>query len=124
MFKKIKESLFSEYEWIVDCTALVAPDDIKKNRIYAALGYFIFFIPLVFADDSPFARFHCNQALINILLSTIVAVVLSFIPYAGIVLLVVQELLCIAFAIRGIVYALKGNAVGIPLVGWITLLKY
>ena len=124
MFKKIKDFLFFEYEWIVDCTELVPPDDIEKNRVYAALGYLIFFIPLVFADSSPFARFHCNQALINMLLSTIVAVVLSFIPYAGVVLLIVQEVLCIVFAVRGMVYALKGKAVGIPLVGWITLLKY
>ena len=124
MFKKIRDFLFSEYEWIVDCTELVTEDDIQKNRIYAAFGYLIFFIPLVFADNSPFARFHCNQAIINLLLSTIVAALLSLIPYVGVLLLIAQEILCIIFAVRGMVFALRKKAIGIPLVGWITLLKY
>ena len=116
--------IFRNYEWKVDFTENIPRHDIRSSRYSAALGYIVFIIPWVFHDDKQFARFHCNQSLINLLMSTIGAILLGSIPYAGPVLVAAQEALCLIWMIRGIVLSLRGKAVSIPLVGWITLIPY
>lgn len=122
--KKIKNILFGNYEWIVDFTNDISEKDKKESKVTAALGYLCFIIPIVFHDDKQFARFHANQSLANLCLSTIGAVLLSFIPYIGIYLVIAQEVLCFGFMIRGILLALQGKALSIPLLGWITIIAY
>lgn len=124
LFLWLRENVFSEYETVVDFTRHVREQDIKKSKVAAVLGYLIFFIPLVFADDLQFARFHCNQSILNLLLSTVGAVLWSFIPVVGPFLVLIQEIACFIFMIRGMILAARGKAVGIPLVGWITILPY
>ena len=123
-FEKIKEWWSSHYRFIVDFTEYIVRSDYEKTKVSAALGYLFFFIPLVMHGEAQYARFHCNQAFINTLLSTIGAVLLSFIPYAGPFLMILQEIFCVIWAIRGFILALKGKARGIPLIGWITLIAY
>ena len=123
-FQTLKEKLFGNYERVVDFTEYIRKKDAEKTRIASAFGYLLFFVPLIWHDDSQFARFHTNQSLINLILSTIGAVILGFVPYAGMFLVMIQELLCVIWAIRGIYYALNRKAVGIPFVGWITIVPY
>ena len=66
--------------------------DYEKNRILGALGYVIFFIPLIANSKSRFCRFCANQG------------ALAWIVYAAVAL------------IFGIVNALLG---WIPLIGWV-----
>jgi len=40
------------------------PEDVRKNKGVAILAYILFFMPLVVAEKSTFARFHANQSLI------------------------------------------------------------
>ncbi len=122
--RSVRDKLFGNYEWIVDFTGSIRPKDAKKAKYSSVIGYPFFFVPMVFHGDNQFARFHCNQSLINLALSTVVAVLLSMIPYAGPYLMAVQEVLCVIWMIRGMVYAARGKAVGIPLVGWITIVAY
>lgn len=110
--------------WIVDFTEHIPSHDICKSKICAVAGYLFFMIPMVFGEDKQFARFHCNQALLNLILSTVVAVLLRMIPIVGAYLAIIQELLCIFFGIRGILLSIKGKARGIPLIGWITIVPY
>ena len=124
IFGWLRKKLFGNYEWIVDFTAQIRPRDVKKAKVTSAIGYVFFFVPMIFHDDNQYARFHTNQALLNLALSTVAAVLLSLIPYVGPYLMAVQEALCLIWMIRGIVFALKGKAVSIPLVGWITILPY
>lgn len=123
--RKTKEKLFGNYEWKVDFTSEI-PKKTKswEARLTAAGGYLIFIIPLWFCVDNQFARFHGNQALINTALSTIIASILNCIPVIGWALAVLQLLICMLITIRGIILSLMGKAVSIPLVGWITLLRY
>lgn len=116
--------MFASYERIVDVTDKVPASDMEKARTSAALAYVFFFIPLILHSDNCFARFHCNQAVINLLLSTVGAVLLGLVPYAGPFLLAAQELVCLIIAVRGICLAARGKAVGIPFVGWITIIRY
>lgn len=109
---------------ILDYTEEIPGYDIKKSRISAAFGYLCFFIPLTLHGDRQFARFHSNQALINLLLSTVGAVVLGMIPVAGPYLLLAQEAMCLVLAVRGVVLSLQGKARGIPLLGRIEIIAY
>ncbi len=119
-----KEKPIWKYMRTLDVTDRISEKDIQRSRISAACAYIFFFIPLIFQEDKHFARFHCNQALLNLLLSTVGAVLLSVIPYVGPFLLLAQELTCLGFAVRGMLLAMRGKAVGLPLVGRVTLLVY
>lgn len=108
--------------------------DIEENRIYAGLGYLIFFIPFL-AKDSKFARFHANQillllipsAIINILGGIISALLLGGLHFgmAGFVGLVITiiDLLIGAVAIFNMINAFQGKATRIPIVGRMTILQ-
>lgn len=122
--RSVREKLFGNYEWIVDFTGSIKPRDVKKAKVSSIIGYVFFFVPMIMHEDNQFARFHCNQSIINLALSTIVAVLLSMIPYIGPYLMALQEILCVIWMIRGMFYAAKGKAISIPLVGWITILPY
>lgn len=124
VFAVQKENRIRNYLRTLDVTNLISEKDIQQSRISAACSYIFFFVPLIFQEDKHFARFHCNQAMLNLLLSTVVAVLLSIVPYAGPFLLLAQEIICIGFAARGVWLAMRGKAVGLPLVGRITLLVY
>lgn len=86
------------------------------------LGYLCFFIPMTMHDDRQFARFHANQSIINLILSTVVTVIWGMIPYVGPFLMILQELLF--FMIRGMILSYRGVARSLPLVGWITIYPY
>ena len=123
-FGSVREKIFGNYEWIVDFTGSIRPRDVKKARVSSIIGYIFFFVPMIMHDDNQFARFHCNQSILNLALSTVVSVLLSLIPYIGPYLMALQEILCVIWMIRGMIYAGKGKAISIPLVGWITILPY
>ena len=122
--RSVRKKLFGNYEWIIDFTGAIKPRDVKKAKVSSIIGYIFFFVPMIMHDDNQFARFHCNQSILNLALSTIVSVLLSMIPYIGPYLMAVQEVLCVIWMIRGMIYAAKEKAIGIPLVGWITILAY
>ena len=123
-FGSVRDKIFGNYEWIVDFTGSIRPRDVKKARVSSIIGYIFFFVPMIMHDDNQFARFHCNQSILNLALSTVVSVLLSLIPYIGPYLMALQEILCVIWMIRGMIYAAKGKAISIPLVGWITILPY
>lgn len=93
-------------------------------RICSAIGYMFFFVPIIMQENNQFSHFHANQGLLNLILSTVVATVLSFIPYAGIYLALLMELFCLFNLVRGIVLSLQGKARGIPVFGQITIVAY
>ena len=123
-FSALKRRLFGGYEWIVDFTDQIPKYDVKKCRISSMLGYLCFFIPMTMHDERQFARFHCNQSIINLILSTVIADIWGMIPYIGSYLMIQQEVLCLIFMIRGMILSYKGIARSIPLVGWITIYPY
>ncbi len=118
------KKMFGNYERVVDFTRVISDKDKKEAKIAGALGYICFIIPMILCEDKQFARFHCNQSLVNLLLSTVVALLWSFIPYVGVYMVLLQELLCLFFALRGIIQCIMGTARSIPFVGWITIVAY
>ena len=123
-FRKLKNKLFGRYERVVNFTEFIPAHDVRASKVSAVFAYIFFFVPLIFCDDRQFGRFHANQSLVNLLLSSLGAVLLSFIPYVGPFLMIAQEALCLVWAVRGMILAGRGKAISIPFVGWITLLAY
>lgn len=124
VFEAVWGRLFGNYETVVDFSGLISENDKKTSRLTAALGYLCFIIPMVFHEDKQFARFHCNQSFLNLILSTVVALVWSFIPYIGVYLVLLQEIICVLIALRGIAQSFSGKAKSIPFIGWITFIAY
>ena len=86
-------------------------------------------IPLLAAKDSRFARFHCNQGLVLAIAEIICWIALSILgglPIIGWIFRVIASvfgLVCLIFAILGIVNAANGRAKELPFVGSFQLLK-
>ncbi len=97
--------------------------DVKDNKVMAILAYFIFFLPLIAAKDSKFARFHANQGLIvlivSIAASIVGAILSSIIPFFG----MVTSLASLALAIFGVLNAANGEMKELPVVGKISIIK-
>jgi uncharacterized membrane protein len=97
---------------------------VEKNKTMAILAYFIFFLPLITdAKNSPFAKFHANQALVLLLAWIIGSFVSGFIPIIGWFLIgPLIAIACVIFLILGIVNASNGEMKELPLIGGIHLL--
>lgn len=99
-------------------------NDIEKNKGVAALAYLIFFIPLLVAKESKFAKFHANQGLNLLLLSLAVNVVGGMIPIIGwFIILPLGGVLTLVLFIMGIINAINGETKKLPLIGNVELLK-
>jgi len=107
----------------------VDESDAEKNKTFGILAYIIFFIPLLAAKDSPFAKYHANQGLalcLTMLVSLTVLGILSMIPFVGFVFGMLHILLYLVFlglVVLGIVNAAAGKCVPLPVIGGIKLIK-
>lgn len=103
--------------------------DIDTHKGVSAVGYILFFIPL-FVKNSPFTRFHANQALVLFLAHMLLIVICQLL------LLVNPFLIMVAYTIYGVVglgisilciygcvTAAKGQTKKLPIIGNVTLLK-
>lgn len=107
------------------------PQDVQNNTAMGILAYlsWLVLIPLFAAKDSKYARFHCNQGLVLAIIELVVFGILNiftWIPFFGIVFIVIESLLgvvCLLFTILGIVNATSGQAKELPLIGKIRILK-
>ena len=92
--------------------------------------WILWLIPLLAAKNSKFAKYHANQGLILFIVEVLggtVLGILTIIPYVGFVfwiLLSLFELLCLIFAVLGIVNAVQGKAKQLPLIGKFKLIDY
>ena len=105
-----------------DTTAEFDSEDIEKNKVMAVLAYIIFFIPLLAAKDSPYARYHANQGLV-LFLAGILTSVLLVIPILGWLIAPILSIAITILAIIGIVNALNGKAKELPIIGKFKILK-
>lgn len=61
-------------------------EDLEKNRTMAALGYIVFFIPLIKCRESKVGRYCANQGLILLVLMVLVSIlfnIFAIIPFIG-----------------------------------------
>ncbi|GEM_PF-370425 len=98
-------------------------EDIEKNKAIAALAYLIFFLPLLAAQDSSYARFHANQGLLLFILGFGGNTILTIIPILGWILIPFFSLFVIILAVMGILNAVNGKAKDLPLIGQYRIIK-
>ena len=101
--------------------------DKKTNdqaRIASAIGYLFFFVPIIMHPESKFARYHCNQGLILLMLELIGITGLNWIPKVGAYLSLLMVLFCLVCLIRGIILALMGKAKRIPFFGKLVIVEF
>lgn len=98
--------------------------DAEKNKAFAILAYFVFFLPLIAARDSTFAMFHANQGLNLLLLFVVVNVLGTFIPIIGwFIIYPVGYIFAVVLLILGIANAARGATKPLPLIGKFNLLR-
>ena len=122
---------FNEFNNTEDTTAQFDPNDIQQNKIMAVLAYlsWLVLVPIFGAKNSPFARFHANQGLALAIAEIICWIVLGILvrlPLIGWIFGLIEgvfSLVCLVFAIIGIVNAANGRAKELPIVGKFRVLK-
>ena len=86
------------------------------------LAYILFFIPLLAAKDSPFARYHANQGLVLFICGLISSLV-WIIPIHGWIIAPILSIVITVLAVIGIINALNGKAKDLPIIGKFKILK-
>ncbi len=85
-----------------------------------ACFWVLFFVPLVAAKDSGFAKFYANQGLILFLTTIVLNVaggILANIPFIGFVLRMILSLASLGLFVFLLVNAANGKAKEMPIVG-------
>ena len=107
--------------------------DFEKNRVTGALGYILFFVPLIVDGNSRFHRFCANQGALGWIVYAIIALVFSAInfflgwfPLLGWLLRVVGSVLKLVVIAIMVYYgwsAYNGRAEGLPFIGSFELFR-
>ena len=105
-----------------DTTDQFDKDDIEKNKAMGLLAYILFFIPLLAAKDSPFARYHANQGLV-LFICGLISSVLWIIPILGWIIAPILSIVITVLAVIGIINAVNGKAKELPIIGKYKILK-
>lgn len=120
-----------------DYTFRYKAEDISQNQTLSIFAYFSWFvlIPLLAAQNSPYARFHSNQGLVLAIFWTgwwviagIVSGIFRWVAFGWLELFVstlmgILNLPFLILMILGIVNAASGKARELPVIGKIRILK-
>lgn len=105
-------------------------EDLEMNRTWAALGYLLFFIPLIKCKGSRLGRYCANQGLILFIIFCLVRTlmeILSGIPLIGWVFSVAGGLVTLGLAVIGLLCMVQlmthDRVVELPFVGFIRLIR-
>jgi len=112
---------------VAPITPVITREDIEKNKIWAVVAYLgivgVIIVLLTEAKDSPFAKFHLNQALPLAIASLGGSTILGMIPIIGWSLIPLLNIAVLVFVIMGIVNAVQGEAKRLPIIGNFELIK-
>ena len=119
-FKKILNTL--------DSTSKYDPADVQQNKWVCALSYIfiLFFLPLVVSPKSKYGKFHANQALVLLLVTTVGNIALEilgkllsliFLGFVGGLLSAVWGIVTFLLMVLGIWNVLNGRAKELPIIG-------
>ncbi|MDO4614917.1 MAG: hypothetical protein Q4B15_04720 [Lachnospiraceae bacterium] len=110
--------------WKTDAAERFDPAVNRKARITSAIGYIMFFVPLIMHPESKFARYHANQSMLLFIWMTLGLMLAAGIPYIGLILLLPMLIFGILFGLRGIVLALSCKAKHVPVIGKLVIIEY
>ena len=131
--KKSVVRLIKKFLKTEDITYGFNSSDISKNSNNAVLAYLgpFVIIPFITSRKSKFAMFHCCQGLMNTVFGMLYAIVGPMIinalpPIIGLLLLIPYFVFFAVFPLSlvlGIVHALRGKAITLPVFGRIDLMR-
>ncbi len=105
-------------------------EDLARNRTWAALGYLVFFLPLIQCKSSPLGRYCANQGLLLLIVQVLLRLlfgVLGDIPLVGWVFSLIGGLAGVALLIVGVLcmaQLLSNDRVcELPFIGSLRLLR-
>ena len=105
-------------------------EDLAANRVWAALGYIVFFIPLIKSKHSSLGRYCANQGLLLWIVGALLRIffgIFGDVPLIGWLFLLIGRLACLALLIIGLmcmVQLLNNDRVTeLPYIGKIRLIK-
>lgn len=93
-----------------------------QYKAIAVFAYILFFLPLIFARQSRFAMYHCNQALILFLTFIACNTMLGMISFIAWFLLPIVNLGCVFLMIVGMLNAAGGLMRPLPVIGKLSLI--
>lgn len=106
-------------------------EDIQNNKVIAMLSNIpiLFWLPFVACPTSRFAKFHANQGLLLLIISSVCAIVfgiLGLIPIVRIITNIIAALIglvILGLVILGMVKAHSGEAFKFPIIGEFELIS-
>ena len=105
-------------------------EDMARNRTWAALGYIVFFIPLIKCSASPLGRYCANQGLLLLIAGVLVRMLFGIfgtVPLVGWLFLLVGRLACLALLVIGLLCMVRllndDRVVELPYIGQLRLIK-
>lgn len=102
----------------------MATTDAEKNKVAGILGYIIFFLPLLMAPESKFAKYHANQGLLLLIVAVAIHVLANIVPFFGwLVIAPVGNIFLLVLWIIGILNASKGEMKALPVIGGYQIIK-
>lgn len=93
-----------------------------QYKAVAVFAYILFFLPLIFARQSRFAMYHCNQGLVLFLTFIACNTMLGMISFIGWFLLPVVNICCVFLMIVGMLNAAGGLMRPLPVIGKLSLI--
>ncbi len=106
----------------VDVTHLFSPEDIEKNKAMGILAYLVFFVPLIAAKDSAYAKFHANQGFV-LFLGYVICSTLWIIPILGWIAAPICYVVVTVLEIMGLIHSISGKARKLPIAGKFKIFK-
>lgn len=98
-------------------------EDIEKSKTMAGLAYIIFFLPLLACPNSPYGKFHANQALLLLIVAIAGNIILGIIPIIGWILIPFFGIAIFVLFILGLVNGFQGKAKRLPIFGKFDIIK-
>lgn len=105
-------------------------EDLARNRTWAALGYLVFFLPLIKCKSSPLGKYCANQGLLLLIVQVLVRAlfaVLGDIPLVGWLFRLIGGLAGVALLIVGLLCMAQlmsnDRVCELPFIGHIRLLR-
>lgn len=123
-----------EFLKVSDHTSKMDGFEVKNNKVYAVLAYFwiLFFLPLIICPKSKYGRFHTNQGLILLIVSTCFGIVSGIISaifnaihlgFIGGLIGGIGSLFIFIIFLYGIINTINGKSKTLPFIGHITIIS-
>jgi len=94
----------------------------QKNKYWAMSGYVLFFLPLLQPKDE-FLRFHANQGLVLWLSYLLLAFIVKYQPFIGIILHFLAKIgYCLGVG-YGLYHAYLGKMTPLPFIGTVKIIR-